>query len=174
MQRSDTATPTVSREHFGKIGDTDVDRYVLANPSGITVRVLDLGGVIQSLEAPGRDGEMKNVVLGFPTLDGYVANNQPDAGRVFFGALIGRYANRIAGAEFTLDGEVHRVSANENGNSLHGGAAGFDTHVWQAIPFTDDDGAGLRLTPRQPGRRPGLSRPGHRRRDVTGWTCGTG
>ncbi|GAB2807255.1 aldose epimerase family protein [Lentzea nigeriaca] len=146
MHRSDTATPTVSPELFGRIGDTDVHRFELTNPGGVTARILDLGGVIQSLDAPGRDGEMKNVVLGFPTLDGYVANNRPDAGRVFFGALIGRYANRIGGAAFTLDGVEHKLSANENGNSLHGGVAGFDTHVWQANPFTDADGAGVRLS----------------------------
>ncbi|PWK88448.1 aldose 1-epimerase [Lentzea atacamensis] len=146
MHRSETATPTVSREHFGRIGDVDVHRFVLANPGGVTARILDLGGVIQSLDAPGRDGEQKNVVLGFPTLDGYVANNRPDAGRVFFGALIGRYANRIGGAAFTLDGVEHRLTANENGNSLHGGITGFDTHVWQASPFTDADEAGVRLT----------------------------
>ncbi|GGU81936.1 aldose epimerase family protein [Lentzea flava] len=146
MHRSDTATPTVSRELFGRIGDTDVHRFELTNPGGVTARILDLGGVVQSLEAPGRDGELENVVLGFPTLDGYVANNRPDASRVFFGALIGRYANRIGGARFTLDGVEHHLSANENGNSLHGGVAGFDTHVWQATPFTDADGAGVRLS----------------------------
>ncbi len=146
MQRSDTAAPAVSSEHFGRIGDTDVHRYVLANPGGITVRVLDLGGVVQSVDAPGRDGSLANVVLGFADLDGYVVNNRPDAGRVFFGALIGRYANRIGGAAFTLDGERYEVDANENANCLHGGAGGFDTHVWQASTFTDPDGAGVRLS----------------------------
>ncbi|MDT7788571.1 MAG: aldose 1-epimerase [Pseudonocardiales bacterium] len=145
MQRSGTATPTVSTEHFGKIGDTDVHRYVLANPGGITVRILDLGGVVQSIDAPDRDGSLANVVLGFGDLDGYVANNQPDAGRVFFGALIGRYANRIGGATFTLDGERYQVEANENANCLHGGPGGFGTKVWRASTFTDDDGAGVRL-----------------------------
>jgi aldose 1-epimerase len=150
MSRSDTVqstgTPTVTTEHFGTVGDTDVHRFVLANPGGITVRVLDLGGVIQSIDAPDRRGELANVVLGFEDLAGYVANNAPDAGRVFFGALIGRYANRIANATFSLDGEQYRVDANENGKCLHGGSAGFDTHVWQAAPFSDSDGAGVRLT----------------------------
>jgi aldose 1-epimerase len=146
MRRSSTASPTVSSEHFGTAGDTDVHRYVLVNPGGITVRVLDLGGVIQSLDAPDRDGGQANVVLGFANLDGYLANNAPDAGRVFFGALIGRYANRIAGARFTLDGSTYDVSANENGNCLHGGGAGFDTHVWQASTFTEADAAGVRLS----------------------------
>ena len=162
MQRSDTVTPTVTTEHFGQVGDTDVHRYVLVNPGGITVRVLDLGGVIQSIDAPDRTGTPANVVLGFADLDGYVANNRPDAGRVFFGALIGRYANRIAGATFTLDGQTYRVGANENGNSLHGGVEGFDTHVWESSPFTDDAGAGVRLRHVSPdGDRafPAASRP---------------
>src|SRR5690349_15782624 len=129
----------VDTEHFGRIGDADVHRYALVNPGGITVRVLDLGGVVQSVDAPDRDGALANVVLGFDDLDGYVANNRPDAGRVFFGALIGRYANRIGGAAFTLDGEQYQVKANENANCLHGGPEGFDTHVWQASPFSDDN-----------------------------------
>ncbi|KJK48333.1 aldose epimerase, partial [Lentzea aerocolonigenes] len=136
----------VDTEHFGRVGDVDVHRYALVNPGGITVRVLDLGGVVQSIDAPDRDGALANVVLGFGDLDGYVANNRPDAGRVFFGALIGRYANRIGGAAFTLDGEQYRVKANENANCLHGGPEGFDTHVWQASPFSDDEGVGVRLS----------------------------
>ncbi|NGY60332.1 galactose mutarotase [Lentzea sp. NEAU-D13] len=146
MHRSGTATPTVTTELFGKVGDTAVHRYVLVNPGGITVRVLDLGGVIQSLDAPDRDGVPANVVLGFADLDSYVANNRPDAGRVFFGALIGRYANRIADAKFSLDGTEYRVAANENANCLHGGPSGFDTHVWQASTFGDEDSVGVRLS----------------------------
>src|SRR3954451_19813646 len=98
--------PGLAREFFGRAGDTDVHRYTLARPGGLTVRVLDYGGVIQSLEAPDRDGRPDNVVLGFPGLDGYVANNRPGAARVFLGAAIGRFANRIAGGTFTLDGVV--------------------------------------------------------------------
>ncbi|SES20248.1 aldose 1-epimerase [Lentzea xinjiangensis] len=137
--------PELSRELFGRVGDTDVHRYCLATPGGITVRVLDYGGVVQSLEAPDRDGVPANVVLGFSTLDDYVANTLPDATRVFFGALIGRYANRIAGGTFTLDGVEHRVPLNNGPNSLHGGPAGFDTKVWSATELRDDDGVGVRL-----------------------------
>jgi aldose 1-epimerase len=138
--------PEPVREHFGRDGDTDVHRYTLARPGGVTVRILDYGGVIQSLEAPDRDGRTANVVLGFADLDGYVANNRPGAARVFLGALIGRYANRIAGGTFTLDGVRYRVPVNNGENSLHGGPAGFDTRVWSATPFRDDAGAGVRLT----------------------------
>lgn len=137
--------PELGRELFGRLGDTDVHRYVLSWPGGITVRVLDYGGVIQSLEAPDRQGVPANVVLGFPTLDGYAANNEPDAARVFFGATIGRYANRIARGTFTLDGTTYRLPLNNGPNCLHGGPAGFDTKVWSATELHDADSIGVRL-----------------------------
>ncbi|MGW4525527.1 aldose epimerase family protein [Amycolatopsis sp. NPDC004378] len=132
----------VTREPFGRVDGTDVHRYTLSRPGGLTVRVLDYGGVVQSLEAPDRTGRAANVVLGYPGLDGYVAGNQPGAARVFLGALIGRFANRIAGGAFVLDGVLHRVPANDGKNCLHGGPAGFDTRVWSAAPVP----GGLRLT----------------------------
>jgi aldose 1-epimerase len=132
----------VTQEFFGRVGDTDVHRYTLAWPGGITVRVLDYGGVLQSLDAPDRQGRSGNVVLGFPALEHYVANNEPGAARVFLGALIGRYANRIARGTFTLDGTVHQVPVNNGKNSLHGGPSGFDTKVWSATVIED----GVRLT----------------------------
>ncbi|MEV6237651.1 aldose epimerase family protein [Lentzea sp. NPDC051838] len=137
--------PELGRELFGRLGDTDVHRYVLAWPGGITVRILDLGGVIQSLEAPDRNGVRANVVLGFSSLDEYVANNRPGAARVFLGAVIGRYANRIADGTFALDGVVHRLPRNNGPNTLHGGPAGFDTRVWSATELHEPDSIGLRL-----------------------------
>ncbi|MCX2955372.1 aldose epimerase family protein [Lentzea sp. NEAU-D7] len=137
--------PELRRELFGRTGGTDVHRYVLAWPGGLTVRVLDYGGVIQSLEAPDRHGVPANVVLGFSSLDDYVANNQPGAARVFFGAVIGRYANRIARGAFTLDDVQHRLPLNNGPNSLHGGPAGFDTRVWSATELHETDSVGVRL-----------------------------
>lgn len=137
--------PELGRELFGRLGDTDVHRYVLAWPGGLTVRVLDYGGVIQSLEAPDRRGARGNVVLGFPSLDGYLENNAPGAPRVFFGALIGRYANRIAGGTFTLDGTEYRLPVNNGPNTLHGGPNGFDTRLWSATELHDADSVGVRL-----------------------------
>ena len=130
-----------TRELFGRADGTDVHRYTLTR-DGLTVRVLDYGGVLQSLETPDRAGRPGNVVLGYSDLDGYVGNNRPGAARVFLGAVIGRYANRIAGGTFTLDGVLHRVPLNNGKNSLHGGPAGFDTRVWSAAEADD----GLRLT----------------------------
>ena len=137
--------PELRRELFGRAGDTDVHRYVLAWPGGLTVRVLDYGGVVQSVEAPDRDGVPANVVLGFSSLDDYVKNSEPGANRVFFGALIGRYANRIARGTFTLDGVVHRLPLNNGPNSLHGGPEGFDTKVWSATELHEADSVGVRL-----------------------------
>ncbi|MEV4052487.1 aldose epimerase family protein [Amycolatopsis sp. NPDC049688] len=138
--------PELTREFFGRADGTDVHRYTLGRPGGLTVRVLDYGGVIQSLDAPDRAGRPGNVVLGFPDLGGYVANNRPGVDRVFLGAVIGRFANRIAGGTFTLDGVQYRVPLNNGKNSLHGGPAGFDTRVWSAEELRDADGVALRLT----------------------------
>ncbi|HET6704058.1 MAG TPA: galactose-1-epimerase, partial [Amycolatopsis sp.] len=136
----------LGRELFGQADGTDVHRYTLGRPGGPVVRVLDYGGVLQSFEAPDRDGRPGNVVLGFADLGSYVANNRPGADRVFLGAVIGRYANRIAGGTFTLDGVRYRVPLNNGKNSLHGGPAGFDTRVWAATEIRDDDGVAVRLT----------------------------
>lgn len=137
--------PELSRELFGRLGDTDVHRYVLSSPGGVTVRVLDYGGVVQSLDAPDRDGGQANVVLGFPALEDYVKNSQPGANRVFFGALVGRYANRIARGTFTLDGVTYRLPVNDGPNTLHGGPEGFDTEVWSATELREPDSVGVRL-----------------------------
>ncbi|NUS44121.1 MAG: galactose mutarotase [Mycobacteriaceae bacterium] len=131
----------MSTEPFGRVGDTAVTRYTLANDKGMRVRILDYGGIVQSLEAPDRAGRAANVVLGFPTLADYVAKNSPAAGGPYFGAIAGRYANRIAKGLFTLDGKTYTVPVNNNGNSLHGGSSGFDQKVWRAR----QEGGSLRL-----------------------------
>ncbi|MFD3824516.1 aldose epimerase family protein [Streptomyces sp. NPDC058625] len=124
-------------ELFGTLSDgTPVHRWTLER-AGVRVRVLSYGGIVQSVEVPGRQGRSGNVVLGFPGLDGYLAHPEP-----YLGALVGRYANRVAGARFPLDGRVHTLAANNGPNSLHGGERGFDKRVWDVAPVTH----GLRLT----------------------------
>ncbi len=137
--------PALTSEPFGQVNGAPVTRYALSSGHGMVVRILDYGGIIQSLDAPDRDGRAANVVLGFPNLDGYLASNN-FAGKPYFGAIVGRYANRIAKGAFTLDGVEFHVPVNNNGNSLHGGTAGFDQKVWQAttVPPTADK-VGLRL-----------------------------
>ncbi|MEW1723203.1 aldose epimerase family protein [Streptomyces sp. NPDC093109] len=116
---------------------TPIHRWTLER-AGTRVRLLTYGGVVQSVEIPGRDGVTAQVALGFADAGDYPAARGP-----YVGALIGRYANRIAGAAFTLDGVEHRLTANEGPNTLHGGGPGFDRRVWDAVA----DGAhGVRLS----------------------------
>jgi aldose 1-epimerase len=130
-----------SAEEFGELGDgTVVHRWTLAGDGGLVVRVLTYGGIIQAVEAPDRDGRPANVALGFAALDDYLRDNRP-----YFGALIGRYANRIAGGRFTLDGHTYRLPVNNPPNSLHGGTEGFDKRVWAATGIGDDGSAGVEL-----------------------------
>ncbi|MFD7387263.1 aldose epimerase family protein [Streptomyces sp. NPDC059852] len=124
-------------EHFGTLSDgTEVHRWTLER-AGVRARVLSYGGIVQSLEVPDRDGRTADVVLGFADLDGYVTHPGP-----YLGALIGRYANRIAGGRFPLDGVTYALDPNTPPNSLHGGARGFDKRVWDVTPVEH----GLRLT----------------------------
>ncbi|MFQ6148150.1 aldose epimerase family protein [Streptomyces seoulensis] len=114
-------------EVFGRLDDgTTVRRWTLER-AGVRVRVLTYGGIVQSVEVPDRAGRTAQVVLGFPGLEGYVAHPEP-----FLGALVGRYANRIGGARFVLDGRAYPLMANDGPNSLHGGPSGFDKRVWEA------------------------------------------
>ncbi|WP_128428169.1 aldose epimerase family protein [Streptomyces cyaneus] len=116
-------------EHFGTLSDgTPVQRWTLER-AGVRVRVLSYGGIVQSLEVPDRDGRAANVVLGFADLDGYLSHPGP-----YLGALIGRYANRIAGGRFPLDGLTYALDPNNAPNSLHGGERGFDKRVWEVTP----------------------------------------
>ncbi|MFJ1750655.1 aldose epimerase family protein [Streptomyces sp. NPDC088116] len=130
-------TPT--RESFGKLPDgTKVYRWTLEN-GGTRLRVLSYGGVVQSLEIPDRHGRYANVSLGFDNIDDYLKAT------TFFGALIGRYGNRIAGGRFTLDGRTYQLPLNDGANSLHGGTKGFDRRVWDVEPFTGSTGVGIVL-----------------------------
>ncbi|MGW5736018.1 MULTISPECIES: aldose epimerase family protein [Streptomyces] len=134
-----SAGRTPTKELFGRLADgTKVYRWSLAN-GGTRMKVLSYGGIVQSLELPDRHGRYTNVSLGYDSLDAYVT------GTTFFGALIGRYGNRIAKGRFTLDGTTHQLSVNDGENSLHGGAKGFDKRVWDVEPFAGAAGVGLVL-----------------------------
>ncbi|OBK43285.1 aldose epimerase family protein [Mycobacterium sp. 1081908.1] len=135
--------PSITSEPFGQVDGNPVNRYTLTTGRGMRVRILTYGGIIQSIEVPDRSGNAANVALGFPTLAGYV--NNTGSAKTYFGAIIGRYGNRIAKGAFSLNGNEYHVPTNNNGNSLHGGTAGFDTKVWQASPQNGSDSVGLKL-----------------------------
>lgn len=130
----------MKKESFGAIQGNSVELYTLTNSHGIEVRAMNYGGIIVSLRVPDKRGHVDDVVLGFDKFDGYL-DNKPH-----FGSLIGRYANRIAKARFTLDGVQYSLAANNGPNSLHGGNVGFDRVVWNAEPFEKSDSVGLILT----------------------------
>ncbi|MFD7293255.1 aldose epimerase family protein [Streptomyces sp. NPDC059897] len=119
----------MSSELFGALPDSDrtpVHRWTLER-DGVRVRVLTYGGILQSVEVPDRDGAVADVVLGFADLDGYLKHPEP-----YLGAVVGRYASRIAGGRFTLDERIHHLAQNNGPNALHGGERGFDKRVWDA------------------------------------------
>ena len=124
---------------FGQMPDgAVVNQFTLTNANGMVAKIIDFGAIVTELHAPDRDGVLADVVLGFTTLEPYLADNP------YFGALIGRYGNRIAGARFALDGDTFELDANDGANSLHGGVAGFHKVRWQAQP--DQQGLTLHYT----------------------------
>jgi aldose 1-epimerase len=138
---SSNTTPSITKSDFGTTPDGEqVDIYKLCNSRGAEADIMTYGGAVQKLIMPDKNGKFADVVLGFDTLDGYTGTNCP-----YFGALIGRYGNRIAKGEFTLEGETYHLAQNNNGNSLHGGLKGFDKVVWTARPFMGVHGPQLVL-----------------------------
>ncbi len=134
--------PSIDRQRYGTApGGAPVHLYKLTNSHCMRVKIITYGGIIQSLSVPNRHGRSRNVALGFSSLDDYVEQNDP-----YFGAIIGRYANRIANGEFTLDGVTYELPVNNDPNTLHGGPKGFHTKVWDAQPVQDADSVGLRLS----------------------------
>ena len=133
------AAGKITRADFGKLPDgTAIQIYTLTNQHGVEARVTNYGGILVSLTVPDRKGNTADVILGFDSLAGYLSNPGP-----FLGALIGRYANRIGGAHFTLNGVDYRLEKNNGANTLHGGFHGFDKRVWTARELPD---GGLALT----------------------------
>ena len=127
---------------YGTLADgTAIDQYTLANQRGMTVKIITYGGIVTEIDTPDSSGQIANVALGFDNLADYVAKSP------YFGAIIGRYANRIAKGTFMLDGVTYHLPINNGVNSLHGGIMGFDKHVWTAtIVPPSHDGAGVKLS----------------------------
>ncbi len=125
---------------FGKVGDTPVQLFTLTNKNGLVAKITNYGAIVTELHVPDRTGRLADIVLGFESLDRYVA------GHPYFGAIVGRVANRIGNAGFTLDGRTYALAANDKPHHLHGGTRGWDKVVWNATPRTTADGAVLELT----------------------------
>ena len=128
------------RAAFGRMPDGRVvEAITLTNDAGMAVRIIALGAAIQSVVAPDRDGQMADVAIGYPTLDGYLA--QPE----YFGATVGRVANRIAEGRFELDGKTYQTPVNNGPNALHGGVAGFDKVLWDVVAVQAGDAPSVTL-----------------------------
>lgn len=131
---------TITKEAFGATSAGEsVDLYTLSNTKGMQVKVSTFGGIIVSMLVPDKAGKLGDVVLGFDSMAGY-SKEHP-----YFGAIIGRYGNRIGKAQFTLDGKTYKLAANNGPNSLHGGLKGFDKAVWRAKEMPVSDGVRLDL-----------------------------
>jgi len=130
----------MKKQAFGKSPDGQaVDLYTLSNKNGVEIAIMSYGAIIVSIRVPDRTGKFADVVLGFDSLDGYLK------GHPYFGAVVGRYGNRIAKGKFTLNGQTYTLAKNNGENSLHGGLKGFDKQVWPAKDLTNDDNASLQL-----------------------------
>jgi len=129
---TDSTKASITEKSFGTYNNVPVTEYTLTNSSGIQVSILNYGGTITKILVPGKDGKMGDVVLGFESFDGYRQKTNP-----YMGALVGRYANRIGSAKFTLDGKMYKLAANNFGNSLHGGTVGFDKVIWAVTKIGD-------------------------------------
>jgi aldose 1-epimerase len=152
--RSDAAAPqagapSITVEPFGIVDAENpdhpengqpVDIYTLNNGRGMEITVLTYGGILQSINVPDANGDVANVALGFNNLDDYVERSP------YFGCITGRYANRIANGQFTLDGVDYQLATNNGPNHLHGGNFGFDKRIWDATEIHDGSTVGLRLT----------------------------
>lgn len=137
--------PKIIKESFGKLPDgRDVEIYTLSNKNGVEVRIMNYGGVVVSLRTPDRKATLDDIVLGFDRIEDYLKENP------FFGALVGRYGNRIAKGKFKLGGKQYTLAVNNGENHLHGGLKGFDKALWTAKPLDTTAGVGVELTHTSP------------------------
>lgn len=131
---------TISSQPWGEVNGQEVKLYTLTNSHGMRADITNYGGIVVRLFVPDDQGNVEDVVLGYDTLDDYVKNNGP-----YFGCLVGRYANRIDGGTFKLDGESYQLAQNDGKNSLHGGKVGFNQKVWDSEPIESGKAVGVKL-----------------------------
>ncbi|MBD3386447.1 galactose-1-epimerase [candidate division KSB1 bacterium] len=130
----------VDKRKFGQLDSgAQVDLFTLTNRHGLKAEITNYGGIITSLQVPDRNGDLSDIVLGFDSLERYLDEHP------YFGALVGRYANRIANGLFELDGKQYILAKNNGPNHLHGGESGFDKQLWKAEPVLEEERCGLKL-----------------------------
>ncbi|MDN4502395.1 aldose epimerase family protein [Alteromonadaceae bacterium BrNp21-10] len=133
--------PSTRQSHYGYLADgTEINRVTLQNSNGVEVEIISYGGIITRLLTADKNGKFNDIVLGLDNIDSYVKSNP------YFGALIGRYGNRIAKGKFTLAGKNYQLDTNDGENHLHGGVQGFDKKVWDMAPFVTEHSAGVVMT----------------------------
>jgi aldose 1-epimerase len=131
-QNDSTKKYSFTEKPYGNTEGKEITEYTITNPSGMQASIINYGGTVTKLIVPDKKGNMGDVVLGYDSLSGYLQKENP-----YFNALIGRYGNRIAAGKFSLDGQNYTLAGNNSGNSLHGGAKGYDKVVWTAKKLTD-------------------------------------
>jgi aldose 1-epimerase len=136
---SDPSKSSITEKPFGNFEGKPVTEYTITNASGMQVSILNYGGTVTRIITKDKDGKDGNVILGYDSLSGYLQKGNP-----YFGCLVGRYANRIANAKFSLDGATYTLAANNNGQTLHGGLKGYDKVMWGAEKQAGD--SSLKLT----------------------------
>lgn len=130
-----TELKLISRNNFNQLIDNkQVDLFTLKNKNGLTTQITNYGGRVVSLWIPDKDGNFEDIVLGYETLEGYLHSNE-----IYFGALIGRYGNRISKGKFTLNDSTYTLARNNEDNHLHGGKKGFNNVVWDALQISDSE-----------------------------------
>lgn len=139
MPTANVPVPAIGKASFGQADGKDVEVYTLTNANGLVMKVMTYGAAITELWLPDRNGQQADVALGFDELTGYLKANP------YFGVTVGRVANRIRNATFTLEGQTYQVAANDHGHHLHGGVKGWDKVVWTARPVASPEGPALTL-----------------------------
>ncbi|MFC1481653.1 aldose epimerase family protein [Candidatus Neomarinimicrobiota bacterium] len=156
---SKTKEDIIMKANFGQIEGASVDVYTLTNANGCELKITNYGCIIVSLKVPDKNGQLSDVVLGYDTLDEYIANNP------YFGAVVGRYGNRIGAAKFTLDNVEYKLAVNDGENHLHGGLKGFDKVLWAGAEFSSEEGPAVKFSYLSPDGEEGY--PGNLKAEIT-------
>ena len=139
--KSKNAAMSIEKTSFGKTTDgTEIELYTCKNAGGLVLKIMTYGATVVSMETPDKRGVVKNIQLGFPKLEGYLQRHP------YFGSTVGRYANRIAGGKFSLEGKEYKLATNNGPNHLHGGIKGFDAVVWKAEEVKRSDAVGVKFS----------------------------